>query len=227
MDKRTPAPYGTVTDRWSCLDAAERDWHARRIVGAPVRDARIEWPVETTAIYYQRLVEAADAGDPEGLGWLATTHRPLLATRGLALLEDDPAEWGAVALELLVTAVHNRRPCGRWLRRSIVLFLSTRMARHIEAYLQHKHGECQLAPAVADRLGVEAPDPQPDLTADLARLLAALEPATRDGFLAVADHEHLADVAARYGVSHAALRRRMTRARITLQPELACYRQPA
>ena len=44
---------------------------------------------------------AAIDGDPIALGWITTTHRPLLISHGRALLERDASEWGAVCLEQL------------------------------------------------------------------------------------------------------------------------------
>lgn len=227
MDDRTPAPYGTVTRLWTGLSPDQRDLEARRLVGVGLVEARIEQPDEHTAVHYQRLVEAAKAGDTTAFAWLAASHRPLLLVRGQALFEDDPAEWGGAALELLHRTLERANPCGRWLRRSVSLRLSSRMTRITQAHLRQRRNERPLGDDHVVHLAASDPEPQPDLAADLARLLAQLDAATREALIALSDHAPIAEVATRHQLTHAALRQRVVRARRKLQPALAGYRQPA
>jgi hypothetical protein len=60
-----------------------------------------------------------------------------------------------------------------------------------------------------------------DLTIHLDRVLDSLDTPPRESLLALANHEPLAAVAARHGLSHAAVRQRVTR----VQPELDVYRR--
>jgi hypothetical protein len=224
-----PAPYGNVTRLWTALSEDRRDLEARRLVGVALVEARIERPDELTAGHYQRLVEAARDGDTTAFAWLATSHRPLLLLRGQALFEDDPAEWGAAALELLHRTVQGANPCGRWLRRSISLRLSSRMTRITQAHLRQRRRERPLVEDHVIHLAASNPDPepQPDLAADLIRLLGELDAATREALIAISDHTPITEVANRHHLTHAALRQRVVRARRQLQPALAGYRQPA
>lgn len=101
MYDTTPAPFGDVARRWSGLDDDQRQRHAARLLGCGCAGdvlAHVDSPGLDGGVCYQRLVPAATAGDPIALGWLATTHRPLLLTRGRPLLDRDPSEWGAVCL---------------------------------------------------------------------------------------------------------------------------------
>lgn len=227
MNDCTPAPYGTLTRLWTALSDDERDLEAHRLVGVAFPETRIERPDENTAVHYQRLVEATRQGDTTAFAWLATSHRPLLLLRGQALFEDDPAEWGGAALELLHRTLQGANPCGRWLRRSVSLRLSSRMTRITQAHLRQRRNERPLVDDHVVHLGAYDPEPVPDLTADLTRLLGQLDAATREALIALSDHAPIAEVATRHQLTHAALRQRVVRARRQLQPALAGYRQPA
>lgn len=223
MSDTNPPLYGTVTRLWTSLTDEQRDLESHRLVGVPYADARIERPDEHTAIHYERLVEAARERDATAFAWLATSHRAMLLVRGHALFEDDPDEWASTALELLHDTLGRANPCGRWLRRSISLRLSSRMTRICQAHLRRRNRER----LVGDRhvhLAAYDPTPTPDLTADLVRLLDELDAPTREALLALSDHAPLAEVATRHQLTHAALRQRVVRARRRLQPELAGYR---
>lgn len=226
MNDHTPAPYGEVTRRWTELNEADRDYEARRLLGVPRLQARIERPTATSADY-RHLVEAAVANDDVAFAWLATSHRPLLIARGRALLRDDPTEWGAVALEVLHITLHRVDPTeGRWLRSSVAQRLSARMNVEIRRHID-RHDREQLTDPT--RLYVHFP-PVPDtrdvhaeLSAALADMLGRLDDPTRDGLQALADRQPLEAVAAGHGITHAALRQRITRARHRLQPQLTPF----
>ena len=133
----TPAPYGTLTRRWTHLSPADKDREARRLVGVARVQARIEQPDATTGQHYVQLVAAGQASDEVALAWLATTHRPLLLDRGRALFAIDPQEWGSVALELLHRTVHDADlDDGRWLRSTITQRLHRVMVREVRSYLR-------------------------------------------------------------------------------------------
>lgn len=104
----TPPPFGDFTRRWTQLDDLQRDDHTHRLLGtrcAGQGRRHVDRPALDDGRCYHQLVPAVADGDEVALGWLATSHRPLLVARGLALLEHDPSEWGAVCLEALyVTA---------------------------------------------------------------------------------------------------------------------------
>jgi hypothetical protein len=224
----TPPPYGAITRRWSHLSTFEQNRHARRLLGVGAVPASIEQPDGDTAGHYQRLVTAATDGDEIAFAWLATSHRPLLIARGRILFEDDPAEWGAVCLELLHTTLHTVNPAaGRWLRRSVALRLANEITRAVGAHLDHQRLERPTDPTLGyeprPRTFSESADPHPDLSLALDEVLDGLDPAIRDGLHAVADRQPLADVAEQHRLSHDALRQRLTRARRRLRPQLAAY----
>lgn len=227
MNDDTPAPYGNVTRRWTQLSEVDRDHEARRLIGVTRLQARIERP-NATSNHYRQLVEAAVADDEVAFAWLATSHRPLLIARGRALLRDDPAEWGSVALNVLHTTLHRADPTeGRWLRSTVAQRLSARMSAQVRRHLDRYDREELTDPA---RLHVHLPpdtaagqDVHTDLSAALAELLARLDDPTRDGLCALANRHPLEAVAAEHGLSHAALRQRVTRARHRLQPQLAPF----
>lgn len=167
------------------------------------------------------------------VGWLATTHRPLLITYGRPLFEHDPADWGVICLEILHRTISladlNE---ARWARRRIARVLQHRMVREVARHLRRRDREHVTAPVRLRALQPDVPalldNPHPELTLALARALRPLDDTTRDGLWALADHEPLAEVAARHAITHAALRPRITRARRQLQSELAIYhREPA
>jgi hypothetical protein len=96
----TPAPFGDVTRRWTALGTDARQRHAVRLLGCDCPGdvaVHVDRPGLDAGACYRQQVPAAAAGDPIALGWLATTHRPLLVARGRALLEHDPT---AVSLSL-------------------------------------------------------------------------------------------------------------------------------
>jgi DNA-directed RNA polymerase specialized sigma24 family protein len=231
----TPAPLGDVTRRWSCLDDDQRDLHAGRLLGHDCPGngiAHVETPKVDDGACYRRVVLAAIDGDPVALGWIATTHRPLLVSHGRALLERDASEWGAVCLEQLHRVmVKADLSDARWLRRRIARQLVHRVGWIVADYLGRCHREDPVEPvrlsahqAAAQTLG-DVPDE--GLAEDLGRLLAQVDLPTRDALLALADHEPLYQVAERHQLSYGALRQRVTRARKQLRSELAAYRRAA
>jgi DNA-directed RNA polymerase specialized sigma24 family protein len=229
----TPAPFGDVTRRWTALDSDHRQRHAPRLLGSGCPGplvAHVDRPGLDAGACYRQLVPAATAGDPIALGWLATTHRPLLVARGRALLDHDPSEWGAVCLEVLhrtLAGADLSEP--RWLRRRVARALTSRLSKVVARHLDRRRRECPIAAASLHARQDPAPgwdwDPHPDLTLDLDRALHGLDAPTRDSLLALANHEPLAGIAARHGLSYAAVRQRVTRARRRLPPQLAAYRR--
>lgn len=227
MDDPTPAPYGAVTRRWTALTPAERDTHAKRLLGVAAAGAHVERPGLDHGAHYRQLVTAAVDGDQQAFAWLATSHRPLLLVRGRALFRSDPAEWGSVCLELLHRTLCDTETTGRWGRQQVAATLSRRLTRTVRSHLERARVEQPLRESVSARLVTDGGDPHLDLSADLADALSRLDPATRDGLTALADRVHLAEVAARHDISHDALRQRLVRARAQLQPQLAGYRRSA
>ncbi len=229
----TPAPFGDVTRRWTHLADAERAWHSARLLGeacTSLHRIHVDRPVLDLGACYRHLVPAAAAGDEVAIGWLATSHRPLLLARGRALLEHDPTEWGAVCLEVLHTTLAKADPsAGRWLRRWVAQQLAGQLSRIVAQHLARRRRESPAAPTAL--LGVHHPpwadawDPHPELSLALDRALDQLDAATRDALYALAYHEPLADIADRHGLSHTAVRQRVTRARKRLQPDLTVYRR--
>ena len=233
MYDSTPAPFGDVTRRWTSLDSTQRQRHAVRLLGsgcAGDRIAHVDRPDLDAGACYRQLVPAGAAGDPIAVAWLATTHRPLMVARGRALLEHDPTEWGAVCLDVLhrtlATADLSETT---WLRRRVARKLTSRLSKIVAAHLQRHRREYPTATASLHARPDAAPgcdwDPHPDLSLDLDRALDSLDAPTRDSLLALANREPLAGVAARHGLSYAAVRQRVSRARRRLQPELAVYRR--
>lgn len=233
MYDSTPAPFGDVTRRWTTLDTEARRRHAGRLLGcdSPGDVAlHVDRPGLDAGTCYGQLVPAAATGDPIALGWLATTHRPLLVARGRALLEHDPTEWGAVCLELLHRTFASADLSElRWLRRRVARTLTNRLSQVVAQHLRRRQRECPVATASLHGRQDAAPgwegDPHPDLTLDLGRLLDSLDAATRHCLIAGANRDPLIQVAKRHGLSYAAVRQRVTRARKRLQPELAAYRR--
>jgi DNA-directed RNA polymerase specialized sigma24 family protein len=233
MYDSTPAPYGDVTRRWTALEKDQRGRHAVRLLSCDTPGdvvVHVDRPGLDAGTCYRQLVPAAAAGDPIALGWLATTHRPLLVARGRALLEHDPTEWGAVCLEVLHrTLVSADLSETRWLRRRVARTLTHRLSRVVAQHVNRRQRECPIANASLHGRHEAAPgwewDPHPDLTLDLDRVLDTLDAATRDSLIALANRDPLAQVAERHGLSYAAVRQRVSRARKRLQPELAVYRR--
>jgi hypothetical protein len=225
MHDATPAPYGNLTRRWTLLAEADRNAHASRLVGTDHLAAGIDQPDEHTAGNYRRLLVAAVDGDEVALGWLATSHRPLLLARGRSLYAEDPSEWGAVALELLHTTLKRANlDEGRWLRRSVAVKLAAGMARQVADHATRRQVEQLTDPTrlhpLAHTYDVE---PDLDLSAAISTAMARLDAPTRDGLRALADQQPLQTVAERHELSHAALRQRISRARHRLQPQLAPF----
>jgi DNA-directed RNA polymerase specialized sigma24 family protein len=231
----TPAPLGDVTRRWTRLEDDHRDLHAARLLGHdcpgnPI--AHVETPKVDDGVCYRRLVLAAIDGDPVALGWIATTHRPLLVSHGRALFERDPSEWGAVCLEQLHRImVKADLSDSRWLRRRIARQLVHRVGGIVADYLGRCHREDPVEPVqlsahqAAAEAAVEVSDEE--LAEELGRLLVQFDLPTRDALIALADREPLYEVADRHGLSYGALRQRVTRARKQLRSELATYRRAA
>lgn len=233
----TPPPLGDATRRWTQLSDADRDRHVARLLGHGCRgpDPRhVDRPSLDGGLCYQWLLLAAAAGDPIALGWLVTSHRPLLVARARPLLESDPTEWGAVCLEVLHTVITRADVSEpRWLRRRVVRRVTRALAANVARHLERRKHE-RLIPASrlptipADSVPDPVVDPHLlDLSVELDRVLARFDAATRDGLVALAEHEPLTRVAERHGLSHAAIRQRVTRARRQLAPELAGYRRVA
>ena len=233
MFDTTPAPFGDVTRRWTHLEDDARAYHVDRLLGHECPGtviAHVGSPKLDDGACYRRLVLAAVDGDPVAVGWIATTHRPLLVSHGRALLERDPSEWGAVCLELLHRImVKADLSDPSWLRRRIARQLIHRLGRAVADHLDCRRHEQPLEPVRMQTRHATTSgqrwEPQPQLSEHLVRLLAEVDPPTRDGLLALADHEPLYEVADRHGLSYAALRQRVTRARVALQPQLAIYRR--
>ncbi len=227
----TPPPLGDVTRRWTQLDDLHRDDHARRLLDSPCAGQgcrHVDRPGLDDGRCYRELVPAVADGDEVAVGWLATSHRPLLVARGRALLEHDPTEWGAVCLEALHTTVVKADLTEvRWLRRRVAQQLASRMARAVAQHLEQRRREAPTAPADLRTppapSGTQGWDPQLDLSVALHRALRQLDPPTRDALYALANHQPLAEIARRHGLTHAAVRQRLTRARRRLQPELASF----
>jgi DNA-directed RNA polymerase specialized sigma24 family protein len=224
-------PYGEVVRRWTHLSPADQQWHARRLLGVGLAESRIADPDAGCWRHYAALVEAAVAGDEIALGWLADSHRPLLLTRGRAIFEHDPAEWGAVCLEALVRALRfvSRYEAGPWLRRQVAQQLCHRLGRIVRRELVRRRAEraCDPVDLPPIPVGGVGADPHPELSEALEVALAELDPATDTGLRAAAAGRPLAPVAAAHQLSHAALKQRMVRARRRLAPQLATFRRCA
>jgi DNA-directed RNA polymerase specialized sigma24 family protein len=233
MYDSTPAPFGDVTRRWTSLERDERQRQVARLLGfgcAGDGAAHVDSPGLDAGACYRQLVPAAASGDPIALGWLATTHRPLLIARGRALFEHDPTEWGAVCLEVLHRTLASADLSeSQWLRRRVARTLTTRLSRVVAHHVARRQRERPVATASLlasqDAASCWEWDPSPDLSLDLDRALDALDEPTRDSLLALANHEPLVAVAARHGLSYDTVRQRVTRARKRLQPEFAAYRR--
>ena len=231
----TPAPLGDVTRRWTCLDDEGRERHSVRLLGLDCpgnRTAHVETPKVDDGACYHRLVIAAIGGDPIALGWITTTHRPLLVSHGRALLESDSSEWGAVCLEQLHRIMVKADLAEtRWLRRRIARQLVHRIGGIIADHLARRQREEPVEPVQLSthRAGAQAQWEVTDdkLTEELARLLSELDLPSRDALLALANHVPLYEVADRHELSYAAIRQRVTRARRQLRSELAPYRRTA
>lgn len=224
----TPAPFGTVTRRWTQLTHNQREDHAHRLIGRCAGDgeAHVDDPPLDDGRCYSRLIRPAVSGDEVALGWLATTHRPLLLLRGRALFRHDPSEWGAVCLEILHAALDNvDLELGPWLRRRISQQLASRVTRATASHLSSRGHERPTAPAVLHRLPLATPvrDPHPELSQALTTVLDELDAPTRDAFYAIADDQPMYEVADRHELSYDAMRQRVSRARRRLQPELVGF----
>ncbi|MEX0953031.1 MAG: hypothetical protein WDZ26_04300 [Nitriliruptoraceae bacterium] len=231
----TPAPFGDVTRCWTHLGDGERDRHVDRLLGDTCTGdlaAHVDAPSLDGGACYLRLVSAALAGDPVGIGWLAACHRPLLLARGRALFEHDATEWGAVCLEVLYRTLAKAdlsEAC--WLRRRVARQLTHRVGRLVAQHLHRRDHERPFTPDELhprqDAVAGHAWDDQSNLRDDLDRALAQVDGVAREALFALADQEPLYDVASRHGMSYPAVRQRVSRARKTLRPELASYRRVA
>jgi hypothetical protein len=231
MDVRPADPYGEVCRRWTVLSRERRDLESVRLLGVPAGQARIHVPEPGCHRYYALLVEAAVAGDEVAFAWLADSHRPLLLSRGRVLFDRDPGEWGAAAVEILWRSLSlaGRTTAGPWLRRQVNQQLCHGMAPLVRHELARRHAEQATDPVRLVRLerGGQVGDPHPELTATLARVMDRLDPSVRDGFQAVAARAPVSQVAFDHHLSPTALRQRMRRARLWLQPELAAFQRSA
>lgn len=232
MSDTTPPPYGDVTRQWTHLPEPDKQHHARRLLG-DLWTAPFSAPVtDPTPAQYARLVRAARAGDELAFAWIATTHRPMVLAAGRALLEDDPAEWGSTCLELLHTnLLRAQLDSGIWLRRHIATRLKSELAAQVRRHLARRRTERATDPVVdLPRLRTDAPtepeiEDNLELATDLSRALRRYDRPTFEGLLALGEGTPLSAVADHWGLSHATLRQRVTRARTELQPELAHYRR--
>lgn len=226
-----PPPFGEVTRRWTHLTDDQRAEQASRLLGAACVGSNlghVDRPARDAGRCYARLIVAGKAGDPVAFGWLASSHQPILIVRGQALYDHDPTEWGAVALEALHITVGRVDPSiGVWLRRRVVQHSCRHVTRTTARHLARRRREIPTAPTILRRTwrASDEPwsDPHDDLSIALDRMLGGLDAPTREGFLALANHQPLELVAARHHLNHDALRGRMTRARKRLQPRLAAY----
>ena len=231
----TPSPYGDVTRRWTHLATAQRLQHATRLLGPEADDVALvgcESALATTA--YAQLVDAARDGDQIAFAWLATVHRPLMLQRGRVIFEDDPAEWGALCLELLARRLRLAAlESGPWLRRHIAMRLVDELSRRTHQHLRRRRTERATDPVVlptirntwSDPRRDPGHDPHPELSDALAEALTDLDPATVDALRASADGAPLYEVAARHDIDAAVLRQRLWRARRRLQPDLAAFQR--
>lgn len=226
----TPPPFGELTRRWTGLSDDDRARHAARLVGDGCPDpdlAHVDTPVLDEGACYGRLVRRAVGGDPVALGWLADTHRPMLVSRGRAIFDRDPSEWGAVCEEILLATIARADfASGRWLRRRISDHMLLYISRIVRRHLRWREAERPTAPDVLQRTALVHDlevDPHPDLTIAVYRSLQALDGPTRDALQALANQEPLSEVADRHQLSYAALRQRACRARRRLEPELAGF----
>lgn len=224
-------PFGVVCHRWVGLSPAARDEAALRLVGVPVDEAHIDAPGPDDHVHYAALVAHALAGDEVAFAWLATSHRPLLIARGRALLDRDPSEWGAVCVEVLLRALvtARRTTAGPWLRRRVSQQITHGLRREMCRALARWQAEQLVEPQrlVRHERPTPAGDPHPELSAALEESLAALEPVVRAGLEAVANSGRVTAVACTHQVSSAALRQKMSRARLQLRPQLAGYLRSA
>jgi DNA-directed RNA polymerase specialized sigma24 family protein len=159
---------------------------------------------------------------------VATTHRPLLLLRGRALFEHDPTEWGGVSLEVLYkTLVGANMRVGTWLRRRVSGRLARDVYRATRRHLAQQKHEPATDPSLVIREGNTRNGqewiPHLEASADLELALSRMPAATRDGLLVAVTGECLADVARAHGLSYAALRQRVSRARRELRDQLARY----
>lgn len=229
----TPPPFGDLTRRWTQLTDSQRDQHVRRLLGvccAEGHPAHVDRPGLDEGRCYRGLVPAAVAGDEVAIAWLATSHRPLLVARGHALLAHDPSEWGAACLEVLHTTLAKADTSeGRWLRRRVAQELTSRLSRVVSQHLARRRREYPTPPRVLHHTARpwygQGWDPHPELTFAVDCALERLDAPTREALVALANQDPLAEIAARHGLSHAAVRQRVTRARKRLQPQLAGFRR--
>lgn len=224
----TPAPFGDVTRRWTQLTDDQRPDHIHRLVGSCTGDveSHVDDPPLDDGRCYARVVRAAASGDEVALGWLATSHRPLLLVRGRLLFCDDPAEWGAICLEALhVTIAKVDLGLGRWLRRRVAQQIGRHVLLATDEHRSSRRHERPTAPAVLRRapLATSIGDPHPQLSGVLATVMDGLDAPTRDAFQAIATGRALYEVADRHELSYDALRQRVCRARRELKPALAGF----
>lgn len=111
----TPPPFGDVTRRWTQLEDQVRAREVDRLLGAGCQAGHLSHvarPGRDLGGCYLRLVTAGIDGDEVAVAWLATTHRPLLVSRGLALFEHDPD--GELTSNEVTGPVNQCEHCGAW-----------------------------------------------------------------------------------------------------------------
>lgn len=227
----TPAPFGDVARRWTALEPERRRREVGRLLGETCAGGHVihvDRPGRDQGRCYWQLASTTLEGDEVGWGWLAATHRRLLLSRGRAIFDHDPAEWGSICLELLYQAVLKEDFVEvQWLRRRVARRLNNRLYDIVSQHLERRRREIPSAENnVVERRRVVW-DSSADLSLHLDRLLDELDEPTRDALIALAHGEPLAEVADRHGLSYDAVRQRVSRARKRLQPELTTYRRAA
>lgn len=226
----TPPPFGNVTGLWTQLENPSRLEHVRRLIGTTCEDQglrHIKSPGDDLGHCYFQLATAAIAGDEVAFAWMATTRRPHLLKVGAALFRQDPSEWGAVCLEALHAALGKADlSAGRWLRLHIRRKLTGLVVRESKRHLQRSNVERCIDPRDLGRSAgsSELEEPHLDLSEALERALAGIEPVTREALREYAEGHRLVEIAERYGLSHDALRQRVSRAYRKLRIELAEFR---
>ena len=232
MDVRLADPYGAVCRRWTGLSRQQRDLESVRLLGVSAGQARLHVPEPGARWHYAMLVAAALAGDEVAFGWLADSHRPLLLSRGRVLFETDAGEWGAASVEVLYRSlsIASRTTASPWLRRQVNQQLGHGLAPLVRGELARRQTEQTTDPVRLPRLEADSHqerDPHSELTATLATAMARLHPAVGDGLAASGARSPIGEVASSHQLSATALRKRMSRARQQLRPELAAFQPSA
>lgn len=225
----TPRPYGDLTRRWTHLTTDQRDQQARRLLAdaCPVPDAdHVEDPGLDGGRCYRQLVIAAQAGDEAAWGWLATTHRPTLLRHGRWSMQQDPGEWGALAFDVLVTAVTLADvDLGPWLRRRISSRLRRGMAIAHDRLRRRRDLEWVIDPAqLADHPSAWSTErADTPLVESILEAIDDFDEPTQHALLELADGGTIRDVAHAHGLAYKTLVKRVRRARQKLRPRFVGY----